>query len=332
MLFDTQFLPILSIASNSMTTIQILIAALAAVVLFLYGLQGFSREVQSIGGARLQAWLGRFTASRFRGFLAGALTTAVVQSSSATTSLTVALVDSGAITFWGSLGLILGANVGTTATAWLVSFKLTGIGPWCIVAGAIVGAMPFRLNVIGKALFYFGFIFFALDLIGSSLKPLHQHDIMFEVLALADVPWRGVLMGLVLTAIIQSSSVTTGLAIVLVQQGVLPAVAAIPIVIGANVGSTFTALLASMGLNTSARRAAWANFTFNALGVAAYFPFLEGFSWTMITWFQNPSMAVAWAHLLFNVSIGVVVLIILKIVEEPLRRRFPSLEALKETG
>lgn len=307
-----------------MTTLQILIAALAAVVLFLHGLQGFSQEVQAIGGARLQAWLGRFTANRLRGFLAGALTTAVVQSSSATTSLTVALVDSGAITFWGSLGLILGANVGTTATAWLVSFKLTGIGPWCIVAGTLIGALPFRFHVGGKALFYFGFIFFALDLIGSSLKPLHQHDLMFEILALADIPWRGILVGLVLTALIQSSSVTTGLAIVLVQQGVLPAVAAIPIVIGANVGSTFTALLASINLNTSARRAAWANFTFNALGVTAYFSFLEGFSWTMVAWFQNPSMAVAWAHLIFNFSLGVFFLLFLRLTERYLQRWLPD--------
>jgi phosphate:Na+ symporter len=110
-----------------MSPLQGLFAAVAAVVLFLYGLQGFSHELQVIGGTALQSWLGRVTASRWLGFVTGALTTAVVQSSSAVTALTAALVDSGVISFGASLAVVLGSNVGTTATAWLVSFKLTGI-------------------------------------------------------------------------------------------------------------------------------------------------------------------------------------------------------------
>jgi hypothetical protein len=121
---------------GDMSPLQGLFAAVAAVVLFLYGLQGFSHELQVIGETALQSWLGRVTASRWLGFVTGALTTAVVQSSSAVTALTAALVDSGVISFGASLAVVLGSNVGTTATAWLVSFKLTGIGPFFLVLGA----------------------------------------------------------------------------------------------------------------------------------------------------------------------------------------------------
>ncbi len=205
-----------------MTAYQGLFAAVSAIVLFLYGLQGFSRELQTVGGAALQSWLGRMTAIRWGGFIIGAAATAIVQSSSAITALAVALVDSGVISFQASLGILLGANVGTTATAWLVSFKLTGIGPLFIVLGAILSAVPVRLRIIGKAVFYFGLIFFALDLISAELKPLQDRPAFREWLALAEIPWKGVLAGIFFTALVQSSSVTTGLSILLVQQGILP--------------------------------------------------------------------------------------------------------------
>jgi Na+/phosphate symporter len=214
-----------------MTPIQGLFAAVSAVLLFLYGLQGFSRELQDVGGASLQSWLGRVTASRWLGFLVGALATAIMQSSSAITALAVTLVDASVISFRASLGVLLGSNVGTTATAWLVSFKLTGIGPVFIVLGALITLLPIRARVVGKAVFYFGLIFFALDLISAELKPLQNRPQFHGQVCLP--------AGLVFTALVQSSSVTTGLAILLVQQGLLPPQAAIPIVIGANMGSTW---------------------------------------------------------------------------------------------
>jgi Na/Pi-cotransporter len=256
-----------------MTPLQALFAAVSAVVLFLYGLHGFSRELQAVGGTALQAWLGRVTASRWRAFAAGAMATAVVQSSSAVTALTTALVDAGVISFRASLAMVLGSNVGTTATAWLVSFKLTGIGPFFIVFGAVVSAVPTRLQILGKAVFYFGLIFFALDLISTELKPLQNQPAFKAWIALAQAPWLGVLTGLVFTALIQSSSVTTGVAILLVQQGLMPPEAAIPIVIGANVGSTSTALMASFGMQPTARATAASNFLFNAVGAIVFFPF-----------------------------------------------------------
>lgn len=128
--------------------------------------------------------------------------------------------------------------------------------------------------MLERLFFYLGLIFFTLDLISAELKPLREQSASVEWLALAQAAWIGVVIGLVFTAVIQSSRVTTGLAILLVLQGVLPAEAAIPIVVGANVGSTSTALLASVGMNSVARATAKANFLFNVAGALLYFPFL----------------------------------------------------------
>jgi Na/Pi-cotransporter len=311
-----------------MSPLQGLFAAVSAIILFLYGLHGFSTELQTVGGTALQSWLGRVTASRWRGFAAGALATAVVQSSSAVTALTTTFVDAGVISFRASLAVLLGSNVGTTATAWLVSFKLTGIGPFFIVCGALLSAVPTRLRVIGKAVFYFGLIFFALDLISTELKPLQSQPAFQAWIGLAQAPWLGVLTGLVFTALIQSSSVTTGVAILLVQQGAMPPEAAIPIVIGANVGSTSTALMASLGMQPAARATAVSNFVFNAAGAIIFFPFLRPFARAVVTFAGDPGLAVAWAHLAFNVTVGVAFLATLGLIE-PRLRRWLSAEAAR---
>jgi Na/Pi-cotransporter len=312
-----------------MTPLQGLTAALSAIVLFLFGLQSFSSELQSVGGDAMKSWLGRVTANRLRGFLVGAIATAIVQSSSAMTSLAVTLVDAGAITFRSSLGVLLGANVGTTATAWLVSFKLTSIGPAFIVLGALISVLPTRARVIGKAVFYFGLIFFALELISTQLKPLQSHPAFLEWMGMAETPWMGVIAGLLFTALIQSSSVTTGLAILLVQQGTLPPEAAIPIVIGANVGSTSTALVAGLGMSSTARATAIANLLFNAAVMLVYLPFLRPFARVVVDWAGDPGTAVALAHLIFNLTIAFVFLLTLDWVEPRLRRLSGALEDVK---
>jgi len=127
-----------------MTDLQSFFAAVSAIVLFVYGLQGLSRELRTVGGGALQSWLTRVTASRWLGFAFGALATAIVQSSSAVTSLTTAFVDASIISFRASLGVLLGSNVGTTTTAWLVSLKLTGVGPFFIVLGKLSGRNAFK--------------------------------------------------------------------------------------------------------------------------------------------------------------------------------------------
>ncbi len=301
-----------------MSNLRILLAVVSAIVLFLYGLESFSQEIQRVGGDVLRKWLGRLTESRWRGVVLGMVATAIVQSSSAVTSLTVALVDAGAMSFRSSLGILLGANIGTTSTAWLVSLKLTSIGPFFIVLGALLSALPTRFKILGKAAFYFGFIFFSLDVVGFTLKPLAQNPVFAEVLARSSTPFMGVVAGMLITGIVQSSSITTGLCILLVQQNVLQATAAIPIVIGANIGSTATALLASTKMRRTARRVAVANLCFNAFGVLLFLPFLRQFAERVVEFAGEPGMAVAWAQLIFNIVMVLLVLLLLRIFERKL--------------
>jgi phosphate:Na+ symporter len=303
-----------------MSNVRILLAVVSAIVLFLYGLGAFSQEIQKVGGEALRKWLGRLTESRWRGVVLGIVATAIVQSSSAVTSLTVALVDAGAMSFRSSLGILLGANIGTTSTAWLVSLKLTSIGPFFIVLGALLSALPTRLKIPGKAAFYFGFIFFSLDVVSFTLKPLAQNPVFAQVLARSSTPLMGAVAGMLITAIVQSGSITTGLCILLVQQNVLAATAAIPIVIGANIGTTATALLASAKMQKTARRVAVANLCFNACGVVLFLPFLRQFAERVVDLAGEPGMAVAWAQLIFNIVMVLLVLVLLRIFDRSLAR------------
>jgi Na/Pi-cotransporter len=301
-----------------MSNFRVFLSIVSAIVLFLYGLGAFSQEIQAVGGETLKKWLGRLTESRGIALVLGAVATAIVQSSSAVTALTVALVDAGTMSFRSSLGVLLGANIGTTSTAWLVSLKLTSIGPFFIVLGTLLSALPTRLKILGKAAFYFGFIFFSLDVVSFTLKPLAQNAVFAEVLSGSTTPFTGVLAGTLVTAIVQSSSITTGLCILLVQQNLLAATAAIPIVIGANIGTTATALVASIKMQRTARRVAVANLCFNAFGVALFLPFLRWFAVRVLEFAGDPGMAVAWAQLIFNLVMSVAVLLLLRIFQRHL--------------
>ena len=273
---------------------------IAAVVLFMHGLHGFASDLQARGGTVLRTVLASATRSKARGFVLGTAATAIMQSSSAITAITVGLVAAGLVDFRSSLAILLGANVGTTATAWLVSFKLTGIGRYLLVAGTVLGALPVRAAVLGKPIFYLGFILFALNLISDAIGPLRAHPATLELLALSQNAYLGVAVGVLATALLQSSSVTIGIGILLTQQGPLDAAHVVPIVVGANLGTTVTGLLARIGLDVEARRAAVANTLFNVIGVVAFLPVLAPFSQGVVWLIGNPQMAVAWAHLIFN--------------------------------
>lgn len=307
-------------------------AAIAAITLFMHGLHGVGRELTEVGGPALKNFLAKLSGRRWRSFLAGAVATAVVQSSSAVSSLGCALVNAGTLPLRGALGIILGANVGTTATAWLVAFKLTSMGPYLLIAGTAISLFPSRIRAVGKSIFYFGLIFFALSLVSANLRPLLDLPWVIEALTWAKQPWAGAGMGLLLTAVIQSSSAVVGLTIVLVTEGALPPEAAISVVVGANLGSTSTALLASLAMDRVARAAATANALFNAVGLAAFLPFLDIFSKTMVSLVPDPSLAVAVAHLIFNLLIGFAFLLALNPTERWIRNRFHIVDETAAPG
>lgn len=258
----------------SFETFQTIIIIIAAISLFVYGLQSFSQEIENFGVEKLQNWIGKLTSVPLGGFLLGGIMTAIVQSSTMVSSLTVSLVSSGVLTFKESLLILLGTNVGTTSTGWIVTFQSHLLGPVFIVLGTLISMVPTKISTLGKSIFYFGFIFFSLFFISQAMEPLRNDPQLIEILSKASNPLLGILYGIVITVIIQSSSVVVGLVIVLITQGVITLDSAIPIVVGANVGTTSTALLVSLKLSPLSRLTALSASTFNLVGVLLLLPFL----------------------------------------------------------
>lgn len=307
-----------------MSLFQTIISITSAVMLFVYGLQALSRELQEVGEGIFQRLTERLTKTRLRGFMLGLILTVIIQSSTAVSSITVTLVDAGAITFGNSLAVLLGAHIGTTTTAFLVSYNMTGIGPLFIVIGSLLSFLPLRVRVFGKAIFYFGFVLFALDFLSGALLPLRESALLRELLgASASLP-IAVLVGAVVTAIVQSSSVSTGLAVILAQQGAIATPAAIGVVVGANIGTPLTAIIISLRMGAGARRAAVANFFYSMITALALLPILGSFAALAIEIGGEPGRAVAVAHLLFNLILSVGFMIFLSPFEKLMLRIMPA--------
>lgn len=292
-------------------TFQTIIIIIAAISLFVYGLQNFSKEVENLGVDKLQKWIGKITAVPFGGFVLGGVVTAIIQSSTMVSSLTVSLVSSGVLTFRESLLILLGTNIGTTSTGWIVTFESHLLGPIFIVLGTLISIVPNRLSTLGKSIFYFGFIFFSLSFISQAMEPLRNDPILVEVLSKASNPLLGILYGIIITIIIQSSSVVVGLVIVLISQGIVTLDAAIPIVVGANIGTTSTALLVSLKLSPLSRLTALSASTFNLVGVLLLFPFFGVLERFVESISPNPTVQVALAFTISNSLTSVFFLILL---------------------
>ncbi len=308
-----------------MSALDSIVFAVASITLFLYGLQSFSREIQALSDGPLRKTLALATRNRVAGALTGAVTTAILQSSSAVSALAVALTNSGLLNLRSVLPVLIGANVGTASTAFLVSWKIQGMGAYLLLLGALLSLLPIKIRVMGKSIFYFGFILFALDQISVALKPFYGEPIVKAWLSLADHTHLGILAGFALTALLQSSSVLTGIVVLLVEQNQISLHGAIAVVLGANIGTTATALIASVGMKSSARMAAVANLLFNITGtIFAYFSIatLARVSWAL----GEPSygVAVAYAHLLFNVGVAILFLSLLNPTHAALMRFSPS--------
>ena len=294
-----------------MENIHILMAGMTAVILFIFGLENFSREIEAITGERFRKSLSRATRVPVVGVAIGALVTAVIQSSSATSVITISLVNAGVLSFKNSVGIIFGSNIGTTLTAQLVAFKLTAFAPVIIIIGFLLSLTRNRLSVFGKAIFFFGFVFFSLNLISSSLEPLRNNEALIELLTQPQFPIYAILFGCLFTAVVQSSSVTTGLAIVFTQQGLLGLENAVPLIMGANIGTTATALIAMFNMDTAAKKTALTHFLFNFGGVLIFLPFLLIFGHRLNEVTMEPAIALANIHLVFNVMTSLIFILLL---------------------
>ena len=251
--------------------------------LFLFGMKIMSEGLQKVAGDRMRKILAALTNNRFIGTLVGLAVTAIIQSSSATTVMVVGFVNAGLMSLVQSIGVVLGANIGTTVTAQLIAFKITKFALPAIGVGA--GLKLFsssrRWTYIGEILLGFGILFFGLQIMEQAFEPLKQSQEFRDMFVLVgNHHLVGVLIGAVLTMIVQSSSATIGITIALASTGLISFEASVALILGENIGTTITANLAAIGTNLAARRTAFAHFLFNVLGVAyilALFPYFIHF-------------------------------------------------------
>lgn len=295
-----------------MKDFQIILAAVTSIILFVFGLENFSKEVQRITGERFRKFLGQATKLPGVGLLIGAIVTAFIQSSSATSVIAISLVNAGVISFRNSVSIIFGANIGTTFTAQLVAFKLTAFAPIFIILGFLLSFIKSKYSVFAKSLFYFGFVFFSLNLISHTLSPLQNDLRLIEFLTRPQNALLGVLVGALITAVVQSSSVTTGLAIIFTQQGLMSLENAIPILMGANIGTTITALLSIINMDIAAKKTALAHFLFNLGGVLIFLPLVIFWGNDFPLFSEDPAIALANFHLAFNLISSLAFLAFLK--------------------
>jgi phosphate:Na+ symporter len=294
-----------------METFQILLAGVTAIILFVFGLEHFSSEIQQVSGERFRKFLARATSVPLIGLFIGALVTAVIQSSSATSVIAVSLVNAGVLSFKNSVSIIFGANVGTTVTAQLVAFKLTAFAPLLIVGGFLMTLVRSRLSIFGKSIFYIGFVFFSLNLISSALQPLQQTPEFVDYLSRPHNPLIAILVGCVFTALVQSSSVTTGLVIILAQQGMISLENAVPILMGANIGTTATVMITIFKMDLAAKKTAMSHLLFNVCGVLIFLPAFLIYGDRLNQLQSDPAIALANLHLVFNLATALVFLVFL---------------------
>ncbi len=274
---------------------------LAGTALFLLGMLKLSSQMQSVFSSRIRGYI-RFSVRRpFYGLLTGLFTTIIFQSSSATTLLTMGLVSAGLVSFYHSLGIVLGADIGTTLTIQLVVWKVTDASPLFLFGGIILYFVAKgRLKVIGEALLYFGIIFFGLSLIGDATTPLKNSTLFTHYFLNTQNPVMGLLIGLVFTSIVHASAIPIGVLVILGQQGLVSIDNAIPIVIGANIGTTATALIGSFASDLNGRRTALAHLLFKCAGALVCFVLLPLFLSVLKALSSSIAQQVAIGHFLIN--------------------------------
>jgi len=286
-----------------MTDVMGLLGGLA---LFLYGMQMMSEGLEAAAGNKMKQILERLTANRFLGVLVGAAITAVIQSSSATTVMVVGFVNSGMMTLSQAVWIIMGANIGTTITGQLIALDVGAIAPLIAFIGvaAVVFLKNEKLHHIGNILAGLGVLFIGMDMMGAAMKPLADSKSFISLLTKFENPLLGILAGLIFTAIIQSSSASVGILQALAGSGVIGLNSAAFVLFGQNIGTCVTALLASIGTNTNAKRATIIHISFNVIGTILFtticittplISFMEGLTP------GNAPAQIANLHTIFNV-------------------------------
>jgi len=304
-----------------------LVALFGGMALLLYGMQLVGEGLQQAAGGRMRHILGSITNSRLKGMMAGAFITALIQSSSATTLMLVSFASSGLMALPQAMGVILGADIGTTLTVQLIAFKIFDYALLLVGVGFLFIFLSRRksFRYVGQAILGFGFIFFAIKVMSDAMVPLRESEIMrLLIMSLGDQPLLGVLIAASFSALVHSSAATIGLAITLSLQGLMPLAAALPIIFGANIGTCATALASSLGANAEAKRVALAHTFFKVGGVLIFLPLVGPFVQVVERTASDVARQIANAHTLFNVGITVVFLPFAGLVARLIARLVPE--------
>lgn len=248
--------------------------------LFLYGMSQMSESLEKAAGAKMRSILSVFTKNRFIGLLVGMLFTAIIQSSNATTVMVVSFVNSGLMNLMQATGIILGANIGTTITGQLIAFNLSDIAPLFVIIGVVMSMFCNNQKVkrAGEVILGFGILFMGLKVMGESLTIVKQSPVVKGFLSSLSSPFVAILVGFIATSILQSSSATVGIIILMASQNLIQFVICPFVILGCNIGSCVSALLASLNGKKDAKRAAMIHFLFNVIGSAIMFVVILIFS------------------------------------------------------
>lgn len=304
---------------------EVVLGMVAGLALFLYGVSRLATGMRAVAGDRMRRVLERATTNRFAGVASGTLATAVLDSSSVTIIMVIALVDAGLLSFQNSLGVILGANIGTTISSQLIALDVQRYSPVVLAVGLLlfVAGRSETWRQTGAAVFGMGLIFFGLAQMGAAVEPLKQSARFADWMLQLENPLIGVAAGALITLILQSSSATVGIAITLAAQGMLALPGGIAVMLGAEIGTCADTLLATMGRSREALRAGIFHLLFNVLTVAIGVLLLQ----PLVTFVQSlggdAARQLANAHVTFNVLGAMAVVMFLAPVGRALHRLVP---------
>ena len=286
---------------------EIVIEIMGGLGLFLFGMNLMGEALEKAAGSKLKKIIELLTSNIFMGVIVGTIVTAIIQSSSATTVMVVGFVNAGIMTLPQAVGVIMGANIGTTVTAQLVSIDINGLAPIALGIGIVLYLFTNKPKTkhIAEVLIGFGILFTGMDFMKEAVKPLAEYSgFTNALLTFGKYPILGLLLGFGITAIIQSSSASMGMLVVLASQGLIPLNSALPILYGQNIGTCVTSLLSSIGASISARRAALIHLMFNVLGTIIFLIFLNGIVVKAVVYMDPDNVArqIANVHTIFNIT------------------------------
>jgi phosphate:Na+ symporter len=300
------------------------VGLLGGLSLFLYGMERMSDALKNVAGEKMKDILGMLSNNRFMGMITGAIVTAVIQSSSVTTVMLVGFVTAGLMSLSQTIGIIMGSNIGTTITAQIVAFKVTKYALLLVVIGfgMLFTSKKEKIQQYGYMIMGLGMIFFGMGVMSDAMKPLRTYQPFLDLMTQMSNPVLGILVAALFTALIQSSSATTGVILVLAMQGLISLQAGIALSFGANIGTCVTAFLAAIGKPREALRVSMVHVLFNVVGVMIFLPFIGPFARFVVSISPSPAEGltglqaaasvlprqVANAHTLFNVTCALVFL------------------------